>query len=372
MSRGAGATSASRPSRFDGRIERRDDDRETCVVLLSGRAARCWGSATAARDDVFDGPPTALYVPPRTSVVGRGRRRARASAPRRPTRRPRAAPARRARARDPRRRHRGARISNILMEDRAGRVAARHRGRDAGRSLVELPAAQARHRRPAERDAARGDLLPPARGGAASAFQRVYTDDRELDEALAVADGDVVLVPRGYHPVAGRPAARPLLPERHGRARARVARVGRARLLTAASARPPSSSDAGAPPPAADAAVACSASRSSDAARRPISSSFRPQRRQRRIEQVAERAGRRTRRAPRPPGRRRPRGAARAQRAERERPRPRSRRPSAGLRAAISAIHRRRAAVRRPGLRRPNCHVVLALDEPELARPAAR
>jgi 5-deoxy-glucuronate isomerase len=39
------------------------------------------------------------------------------------------------------------------------------------------------------------------------AFQRVYTDadaegHRELDEAMAVEDGDVVLVPKGYHPVA--------------------------------------------------------------------------------------------------------------------------------------------------------------------------
>ena len=33
------------------------------------------------------------------------------------------------------------------------------------------------------------------------AFQRVYTDDRSLDETLAVGDRDVVLVPRGYHPV---------------------------------------------------------------------------------------------------------------------------------------------------------------------------
>ena len=33
------------------------------------------------------------------------------------------------------------------------------------------------------------------------AFQRVYTDDRSLDETLCVEDGDVVLVPRGYHPV---------------------------------------------------------------------------------------------------------------------------------------------------------------------------
>lgn len=32
------------------------------------------------------------------------------------------------------------------------------------------------------------------------AFQRVYTDDRSIDETIAVEDGDVVMVPRGYHP----------------------------------------------------------------------------------------------------------------------------------------------------------------------------
>ena len=34
------------------------------------------------------------------------------------------------------------------------------------------------------------------------AFQRVYTSDRTLDEALTPMHGDVILVPRGYHPVA--------------------------------------------------------------------------------------------------------------------------------------------------------------------------
>jgi 5-deoxy-glucuronate isomerase len=34
------------------------------------------------------------------------------------------------------------------------------------------------------------------------AIQRVYTDDRSLDETLAAYDKHVVLVPRGYHPVA--------------------------------------------------------------------------------------------------------------------------------------------------------------------------
>jgi 5-deoxy-glucuronate isomerase len=33
------------------------------------------------------------------------------------------------------------------------------------------------------------------------AFQRVYTDDRSLDCTMAVEDHDVVMVPRGYHPV---------------------------------------------------------------------------------------------------------------------------------------------------------------------------
>ena len=36
-------------------------------------------------------------------------------------------------------------------------------------------------------------------------YQRVYTDDRNLDEAISVEHGDLVLLPRGYHPVAAAP-----------------------------------------------------------------------------------------------------------------------------------------------------------------------
>lgn len=36
-------------------------------------------------------------------------------------------------------------------------------------------------------------------------LQRVYTDDRSIDATLAVGHGDLVLVPRGYHPVAATP-----------------------------------------------------------------------------------------------------------------------------------------------------------------------
>ncbi|MEM7720996.1 MAG: 5-deoxy-glucuronate isomerase [Pseudomonadota bacterium] len=41
--------------------------------------------------------------------------------------------------------------------------------------------------------------LNPAQG---FGLQRVFTDDGSLDEAMAVADHDVVLVPRGHHPCA--------------------------------------------------------------------------------------------------------------------------------------------------------------------------
>ncbi len=39
--------------------------------------------------------------------------------------------------------------------------------------------------------------INPARG---FGVQRVFTEDGSLDETMAVADGDVVLVPRGHHP----------------------------------------------------------------------------------------------------------------------------------------------------------------------------
>lgn len=37
------------------------------------------------------------------------------------------------------------------------------------------------------------------------AIQRVYTDDRSLDETLVVSNGQTVLVPKGYHPVSAPP-----------------------------------------------------------------------------------------------------------------------------------------------------------------------
>ncbi len=44
--------------------------------------------------------------------------------------------------------------------------------------------------------------IDPPRG---FGLQRVYTDDRSLDETLSVRDRDTVLVPRGYHTVSAPP-----------------------------------------------------------------------------------------------------------------------------------------------------------------------
>ena len=45
--------------------------------------------------------------------------------------------------------------------------------------------------------------INPAEGG--FAVQRVYTDDRELDETIIVNDGCAVLVPKGHHPCSAPP-----------------------------------------------------------------------------------------------------------------------------------------------------------------------
>jgi 5-deoxy-glucuronate isomerase len=187
--------------RFDGRVERREEERETCVVLLSGRAT-LHGLGEAARATPFDGPPVALYVPPRVTWWAEGAGElAVCTAPAAGTLEPRLldAPELVTRGEGGEERF----IANILMES------------EPAESLlvteVVTPAGHWSSYPPHKHDT---DALPAEalleetyyhrlRGGSGFAFQRVYTDDRSLDEAFAVEDGDVVLVPRGYHPVAG-------------------------------------------------------------------------------------------------------------------------------------------------------------------------
>ena len=187
--------------RFDGRLERREELRETCVVLLSGRAS-LFGLGDAARATPFEGPPVALYVPPRVTwwVEGAGELGI-CTAPATGTLESRLldSPELLTRGEGTEERY----IANILMEA------------EAAESLlvteVVTPAGHWSSYPPHKHDT---DDMPNEalleetyyhrlRGGSGFAFQRIYTDDGSLDEGIVVQDGDVVVVPRGYHPVAG-------------------------------------------------------------------------------------------------------------------------------------------------------------------------
>ena len=187
-----------------GAVRRAEQGRETCVVVLAGRADLAAGGETwpgAGRQSVFEGDPVALYVPPGVEWSAAGNAEiAVCTAP--------ATAGAALRLLDsPRHESRGAggearEIAHILMED------------EAAESLlvteVITPAGHWSSFPPHKHDVddpPRETLLEETyyhrlRPAGGFGFQRVYTDDRELDEAIAVGDGDVVLVPRGYHPVA--------------------------------------------------------------------------------------------------------------------------------------------------------------------------
>jgi 5-deoxy-glucuronate isomerase len=184
--------------------------REVCLVFLSGKAAVTAGGKSLGvvgeRMSPFDGKPWSMYVSAGSSwniVAETDVEVAVCSAP--------AAGGRQARIIDPKgltRIERGngtdlRRVINILPETDP-----------TAESLILIevitPGGHWSSYPPHKHDT---DALPaesqleetyyhridPAQG---FAFQRIYSDDRSLDETIAVSDGDVTLVPFGYHPCA--------------------------------------------------------------------------------------------------------------------------------------------------------------------------
>ena len=178
---------------------------EVCLVNLGGPlAATVAGErhSLGERETPFADLPRALYAPPGSAcvVAGRGPR----GRLRRPCRRRPSGAADRA----VRRARRGARIGQRHPPDQPhhpARVprppAARGRGADARRQLVVVPAAQARAG-PAARSRTTSRRCTPTASSGPEAFgvQRLYSRTGDLDETWTVRDGDVLLVPRGYHP----------------------------------------------------------------------------------------------------------------------------------------------------------------------------
>lgn len=187
-----------------------EPDRETCLVILGGRVDIAAGlkhfREIGDRQNVFEGKPTSVYVPAGVNyeIEARGACQvAVCSAPAEA----RGAPAliasgtvrQEERGKATNVRH----VRNILSE--ADTLAQRL-------LVVEVitPGGHWSSYPPHKHDR---DALPeesfleetyyhrfnPPQG---FAFQRVYTDDRSIDETMTLSDGCVVMVPRGYHPVA--------------------------------------------------------------------------------------------------------------------------------------------------------------------------
>lgn len=196
-------------------VARETGGRETCVVVISGtvhvRSAHGEWRDLGGREDPFSGPPEGAYLPPGTAyeVEGAGSSPAEiglchAPASKGTTARPLRSAEVTTRGYDVHERL----VGNVMMANE-----------DAERLLVTeviTPSGHWSSYPPHKHDV---DALPtesyleetyyhrvqPATG---FGLQRVYTDDRSLDETVAFADRDVVLVPRGYHTVAAPPGVR--------------------------------------------------------------------------------------------------------------------------------------------------------------------
>jgi 5-deoxy-glucuronate isomerase len=185
---------------------------EVCLVPLSGTCAVSAGDEEwkdiGGRESVFDGPPFAVYLPPGTEYTvhaSTGLEIAVASAPAETGVDPKiVGPG------DIEVEIRGSgnmerEIRPILMEDRgAERLLVVEVVTPNGHWSSYPPHKHDHDDPPRERylEETYYHKIRPERG---FALQRVYTEDGSLDETLTFHDGDVVLVPEGYHVVSAPP-----------------------------------------------------------------------------------------------------------------------------------------------------------------------
>jgi 5-deoxy-glucuronate isomerase len=186
-------------------------DREACLVLVTGKAEVSAGGKSFGeigdRKSPFDGKPWSVYVPAGTewSVRGTGDGElAVCTAPGTPGKKAPRLIAPDALGQETRGKGTNTRyVTNILPESdpTAESLLVVEVITPGGHTSSYPPHKHDQDNLPAESllEETYYHRLNPPQG---FAFQRVYTDDRSLDEAMAVEDGDVTLVPRGYHPCA--------------------------------------------------------------------------------------------------------------------------------------------------------------------------
>ncbi len=193
-------------------VERATGGEEVCLVILSGycdiSAADQEWRGVGERDSVFEGQPYAVYLPPGTGYQIEAvtyLEMAVCSAPAEEGRE-----ARLIQPEDTEASIRGSgnmerRITNILMEDQpAERLLVVEVITPGGHWSSYPPHKHDREALPEESylEETYYHRVQPEHG---FALQKVYTEDRSLDETLTVGDGDTVLVPRGYHAVSAPP-----------------------------------------------------------------------------------------------------------------------------------------------------------------------
>jgi 5-deoxy-glucuronate isomerase len=191
------------------RVERDTGERECCVVAIAGRVtvrSEHGDWRIGERPTPFAGTPDAAYLPPRTPFSIEGDAEVGLCfAPAADGADPRVLPASGV---TPEARGHGAHartIHPILMGDQAADALLVCEVHTPPGHWSSYP--PHKHDRDALPDESFLEetyyfrIDPPA----GFALQRVYTQDRDLDETLAVRDRDTVLVPRGYHTVSAPP-----------------------------------------------------------------------------------------------------------------------------------------------------------------------
>ena len=195
------------------RIERTTEGREVCAVVLSGRADISFDESrwqdVGTRWTVFEGPTDAVYAPPGGAIAITSASEVcevamcwapamRGAAPALLSGRD-VHPFKRGSGRTERT------IHNILMEDREAESLLVTEVLTPGGNWSSYPPHKHDTDDPPKESYLEETYYHRLARPEGFAVQLVYTDDRSLDEAIQVRDGDVVLVPRGYHPVAAGP-----------------------------------------------------------------------------------------------------------------------------------------------------------------------
>ena len=189
-------------------VSRRTEDTEVCIVILTGRVRISAGDQDfgllGERESVFDGLPWSVYIPARShwtveaettaevaicASPAEGRLPARIIPP--------SEVGEEVRGKGTNIRH----VRNILPDTGTAESLLVVEVITPGGNWSSYPPHKHDTNDPPRETYLEETYYHRLKRGSGFALQRVYTDDRSLDETMAVSDRDVVLVPRGYHPV---------------------------------------------------------------------------------------------------------------------------------------------------------------------------